>query len=137
VTSLKHSVLRLPRFLQNNSINLKLLIMKKFIMFVLAFAAFLFSLFPTMLAFIGILAGKQGFLEFIAPIPPERFWLLAIPLFIIAMAASVGSLMYMASFTTPKTKKVESNIRYYPELCVEDPNLGVKLRRLNMLETQY
>jgi hypothetical protein len=113
--------------------------MKKFILFILTFAAFLFSLFPTMIAFISILAGKQGLLEFIAPIPPERFWFIAIPLFIITMAASVGSLMLMASCTTPKPKQVPvDNIRYYPDLCVEDPNLGSKLRRLNtMLDTQY
>ena len=112
--------------------------MKTFIKFILTLAAFILSLFPTMTAFISILAGKQGMMEFLSPIPPENFWLLGIPLFIITMAASVGTLLYMSSLIPKSQVKPVDNIRYYPALCVEDPDLGNKLRRDNvMLDTQY
>jgi len=96
--------------------------MKKFIMFILTLAAFIFSLFPLMMAFIFVFAGKQSMIDFITQIPPERFWLLGIPLFIICMAASVGTLMYMISLSSPH--------KVAKPLSVDDPDLSRKLSKL-------
>lgn len=96
--------------------------MKTFIKFIAVLAAFIFSLFPTMMAFIFLLAGKPAMIDFITQIPSERFWLLGIPLFIITMAASVGSLMYMISLSSPH--------KVVKPLSVDDPDLSRKLSKL-------
>jgi hypothetical protein len=61
-------------------------------------------------------------IDFITQIPSERFWLLGIPLFIITMAASVGSLMYLLTFTSPDKPR--------QRLSIDDPDLSRKLSKL-------
>ena len=96
--------------------------MKTFIKFILVLAAFLFSLFPTMMAFICLLSGKQAMVDFISQIHPERFWLLSIPLFIVTMTVSVYTLMEMLYFSTPH--------KVAKPLSVDDPDLSRKLSKL-------
>jgi hypothetical protein len=96
--------------------------MKAIIKFSLLLTAFLFSLFPTMAAFIYLFAGKQAFIIFVNEISPERFWLFGIPLFIVTMTASVYTLMEMLYFSSPA--------KHVKPLSVDDPNLGSKLAKL-------
>jgi hypothetical protein len=103
--------------------------MKATIKFIALFTGFLFSLFPTMAAFIYLLSGKQAFIDFITGISSERFWLFGIPLFIVTMTASVLTLMEMMYFKSPAKQA--------KPLSVDDPDLEKKIKRLNMLETQY
>jgi hypothetical protein len=94
----------------------------KLFKFLAFFVMFLFSLFPTTVASIYMFGGKEAFVKFIAQIPADRFWLLGIPLIILAYTASVG-LLYYALDAPNKPKKVVS-------LSIDDPNLEKKLAKL-------
>jgi hypothetical protein len=110
--------------------------MKTFIKIILLFALLLISFSPLLMASVYMVTGldKTAFISSLQSIPEHRFWFTGIPLFIVCMYTTVFLLWKLIHLDTTPRKPVD-NITYYPALCVEDPNLGSKLR--SMLETQY
>jgi hypothetical protein len=81
--------------------------MKKIIITLLLFVAFLFSILPSMLGASYALGGRQAFMKFVTETAEGRFWMVGIPLFIITLAGSCGIfiLIYYNAFGSMKPKK--------------------------------
>jgi hypothetical protein len=95
----------------------------KLLKFLLCFAGFLLSLFPTTVASIYAFGGKTAFIKFADQIPAGRFWLFGIPLLLIAYAASVG-LLYLSLDRGLSPEKPAKR------LSIDDPDLQRKLSKL-------
>lgn len=96
----------------------------KLIKFLLFFAAFMLSLFPTTVASIYALGGgKHDMVLFISQIPASRFWLFGVTFFIISLG--VSTLLMYKTFDSGLAPDKPAK-----PLSIDDPDLSRKLSKL-------
>lgn len=81
--------------------------MKKIIIILLLFVAFLFSILPTMLGAVYVLSGREAMMTFLNETAPGRMWMVGIPLFLSTFTFTCGvfGLIYYVAFGSLKPKK--------------------------------